>query len=183
MDLMDYEFERLVAEVEECLEEMERDLTPAPRPRVKLERPSGRTCSRERGFMEQLLEMMGMAQLQSAQYPKFAGDAREYIRFTQTFEVLASKLPDDSARLTALIQRCEGEAKWMIEDCVLLPPRKGYQRAVDLLKMRYGQKHFAHFIEERAWCASSAYAPETVSTRPPRATMTTGRNSSSDKVG
>lgn len=73
---------------------------------------------------------------------QFSGDAKDYFRFITNFEVnLGSQLSDNRLKLSYLIQYCKGEAKSVIENCVLLDPEVGYDQACELLKERYGKPH------------------------------------------
>jgi len=79
--------------------------------------------------------------LSAVQIPSFSGSPLDYVRFMQLFNVhVAAWLPDDNTRLLYLIQHCTGDARRAIEDCVLLPPDIGYQRAQCVLRMRFGRE-------------------------------------------
>ena len=70
----------------------------------------------------------------------FTGNPRDYRRFIANFtHNVANKCTDDSIRLNYLIEHCQGDAKSLIEDCVLLE-NGGYKTAKDLLETEYGQK-------------------------------------------
>ena len=72
----------------------------------------------------------------------FYGKPIEYWKFIKNFETnVQSKVPDDSIKLSYLIQYCHGEARESIEDCVVLPPTDGYFKARDILNKRYGRPH------------------------------------------
>ncbi|PIK41945.1 hypothetical protein BSL78_21208 [Apostichopus japonicus] len=72
----------------------------------------------------------------------FSGDPITYCGFMNNFEVnIGSTGLDSRTKLTYLIQLCEGKAKESIEDCVLLDPAEGYQRARNLLQEQFGQPH------------------------------------------
>ena len=40
----------------------------------------------------------------------------------------------DAAKLTYLIQYCKGKAKCLVEDCVMMTPKDGFEKALQLLK-------------------------------------------------
>ena len=70
----------------------------------------------------------------------FTGNPRDFKRFMANFENNVSrKCADDSIRLNFLIEHCEGDAKSLIEDCVLLKT-DAFKKAVELLQEEYGQK-------------------------------------------
>ena len=72
----------------------------------------------------------------------FSGKSRDFFKFVRNFQTnIVSRVSDPSLRLSYLIQFCEGEAKRLIEDCVLLSPQEGYQKAMNLLESRYGKPH------------------------------------------
>ena len=70
----------------------------------------------------------------------FTGNPRDYRRFIANFtHNVANMCTDDSIRLNYLIKHCQGDAKSLIEDCVLLQ-NGGYKTAKDLLETEYWQK-------------------------------------------
>ena len=46
--------------------------------------------------------------------------------------MITSRNIPDAAKLTYLIQYCEGKAKRFIEDCVMMTPKDGFQKALTL---------------------------------------------------
>ena len=72
----------------------------------------------------------------------FNGTPADYCKFISNFETnIGTRVSDDRLRLSYLIQYCNGEAKSCIEDCVLLEPSEGYERARSILYSRYGRPH------------------------------------------
>ncbi|CAC5413505.1 unnamed protein product [Mytilus coruscus] len=72
----------------------------------------------------------------------FDGKPINYSKFIKNFETnVESRVGDDQMRLRYLIQYFKGEAKFSIEDCVLLEPTDGYKRARSILYSRYGRSH------------------------------------------
>ena len=70
----------------------------------------------------------------------FTGNPRDFKRFMANFENnVTKKCTDDSIKLNFLIESCEGDAKSLIEDCVLLKTN-AFQKALELLQEEYGQK-------------------------------------------
>ena len=55
----------------------------------------------------------------------FNGTPTDYCKFISNFDT--NRVSDDRLRLSYLIQYCNGEAKSIIEDCVLLEPSEGYK--------------------------------------------------------
>ncbi len=90
---------------------------------------------------------MASAVRESISMPKpeiisFSGDSKDYYRFMRCFEATIDKrVYDDGLKLNYLIQFCKGEAKEAIEDCVIMSPEEGYERAKNILKRRYGRPH------------------------------------------
>ena len=90
---------------------------------------------------------MASAVRESISVPKpetisFSGDPKDYHRFMRCFEANIDKRVEDSGlKLNYLIQFCNGEAKEAIQDCVILNPEEGYERAKNILKRRYGRPH------------------------------------------
>ncbi|XP_060589840.1 uncharacterized protein LOC132744996 [Ruditapes philippinarum] len=73
---------------------------------------------------------------------KFSGNPADYCKFISNFETnIEARVSDNRLKLNYLIQLCQGEAKYCIEDCVILSPDEGYLRAKEILKSRYGKPH------------------------------------------
>ena len=73
---------------------------------------------------------------------KFSGNPLDFVRFMKTSELNVENLIQDSSRcLLLLIQHCDGEAKKLIEFCLLLDPDEGYRKAKDVLKENFGRKN------------------------------------------
>ncbi|GAA53417.1 protein disulfide-isomerase [Clonorchis sinensis] len=73
---------------------------------------------------------------------KFTGTAREFWKFVKIFKTnAAGRLADDTRRLIYVIHCCTGEAKAVIEDCVLLPESGGFEKAKDILHKEFGRPH------------------------------------------
>ena len=73
---------------------------------------------------------------------KFNGNPMHYIRFIKTFEAnVEARVTDPNKRLLLLIQHCEGEAKKVIDYCLLLEPHEGYSHAKTLLKDNFGRRN------------------------------------------
>ena len=50
-------------------------------------------------------------------------------------------MKEDDEKLSYLIQYCKGAAKDATENCLMLPPEKGYREAKEILCKNFGQKH------------------------------------------
>lgn len=78
----------------------------------------------------------------------FNGDPVQYWLFIRSFENLVERNTNDSsAKLARLLQYCEGKAHKVIESCAMMEPNKGYARARELLKTRFGDD----FVIAQAW--------------------------------
>ena len=110
------------------------------------------------GIMESSSQVPALQQAQDLQFvvktlqdslnlPKpellsFSGHPGDYCKFMCNFEtIIEGRVTDPRLRLSYLIQYCTGEAKRSIDDCVVLPPEDGYQRAKKILLTRYGKPH------------------------------------------
>lgn len=72
----------------------------------------------------------------------FDGNPENYWRFVRQFEFyIENRVADSGQRLLFLIHYCRGQAKVAIQDCVMLPPIRAYERARKILKDLYGQDH------------------------------------------
>ena len=48
---------------------------------------------------------------------------------------------DNKMKLTLLLQHCKDKALDLINDCVMLPPEEGYNKAIQKLEKRFGKTH------------------------------------------
>ena len=72
----------------------------------------------------------------------FNGNPREYTKFMTSFDAnIDQKVTNCQRKLNYLIQFCKGEARAAIEDCVMLDPDEGFDRAKTILKSLYGTSH------------------------------------------
>ena len=89
--------------------------------------------------INQIAEVSRQSKLPTCEIPSFDGNPKSYQRFMQTFKlVVETNTSDPCSRLNLLIQYTSGEARLVIEDCVLLDPKHGYERAKQLLKQNFG---------------------------------------------
>ena len=72
---------------------------------------------------------------------QFDGTAKTYHRFISSFDVMidARNIPD-SAKLSYLIEYCDGKARKLIEDC-LVDKTNGYKTARRILDKEFGKRH------------------------------------------
>ena len=72
----------------------------------------------------------------------FSGDPMKYHAFIAVFKQSVEKLCEDgSARLTRLLQYTEGKTKKAIHACSIIGGQDGYNRARQILKQRFGDRH------------------------------------------
>ena len=70
----------------------------------------------------------------------FDGDPKRYRLFISTFKQnIESRISDPAARLSHLIEFCEGAAEQEIMTCAELPPDVGYPEALKRLREKYGE--------------------------------------------
>ena len=74
----------------------------------------------------------------------FDGDPKQYKMFIASFQSNVEEMldkGDDKLKLTLVLQHCTGKALAMIDDCVMLPPNEGYNKAIEKLEKRFGKTH------------------------------------------
>ena len=72
----------------------------------------------------------------------FNGNPRDYTKFMTCFDAnIECQVRSCQRKLNYLIQFCNGEARAAIEDCIMLDPEEGYERAKTILKSLYGTSH------------------------------------------
>ncbi|XP_064653297.1 uncharacterized protein LOC135503579 [Lineus longissimus] len=72
----------------------------------------------------------------------FSGDPRQFWMFMRRFNsCIGDTTVDDSAKLNCLFELCKGKAAAVIQPCAIMDPRKGYIRALELLKERFGNEY------------------------------------------
>ena len=72
----------------------------------------------------------------------FDGNPKDYHQFLHNFEAnIETSIKCERLRLTYLIQQCSGKARESIQDCVVLPAKRGYLKAKEILRDRFGQPH------------------------------------------
>ena len=88
-----------------------------------------------------------VTQLPKSELMTFTGCAKDYKRFITNFTVNVGSLSITAQRkLSYLIQYCTGEARSLIEDCVMLDPEEGFVEALRLLKNEYGKPQNCTFL-------------------------------------
>ena len=93
--------------------------------------------------IKQLASSNEMARLPKSEIISFDGSSKNYQRFLASFDVNIGKSTtiDDTTKLTYLIQYCEGQARSLIENCIMMEPTAGLREAKRLLKQEYGRPH------------------------------------------
>ena len=90
-------------------------------------------------FCEQQRELIHLLQAPKLDIPIFNGDPLKYYVFMRAFDAnVESKISDNGARLTQLIQHCTGPALTVVQGCAIMEPDKGYPAAKSLIKDRFG---------------------------------------------
>ena len=101
---------------------------------------SSGVTSRDEAFQHLATTLQEGFNLPKPELLTFNRTTTDYCKFTSNFDTnIGSRVSDDRLRLSYLIQFCNGEAKSCIEDCVLLEPSEGYERARSILYSRYGR--------------------------------------------
>lgn len=78
-------------------------------------------------------------QLPKAEIGKFSGEPLEYWNFRRAFDTAVGQTSVSAqAKLTRLVQCCEGRALKAISACNLMSPDVGYSRALQILYERFG---------------------------------------------
>ena len=114
-------------------EEMERRLGPV--------RGTSRTSGTEESIANNLGALIGVLQAPKVDLPTFKGDPMQYHIFMRAFDDNVERvISDPSSKLARLMQLCAGEAARVIQGCTLMRPERGYVRARQLLKDRYGDE-------------------------------------------
>ena len=82
------------------------------------------------------------SQLPKSEIISFSGSAKDYKRFITNFEVnIGTMYLTEKRKLSYLIQYCTGEARALIEDCVMMDPDEGFTEAKRLLQKEYGKPY------------------------------------------
>ena len=88
-----------------------------------------------------LAALIGVLQAPKVDLPTFKGDPMQYHTFMRAFDDNVGRtISDPSSKLARLMQLCTGEAARVIQGCTLMSPERGYVRARQLLKDRYGDE-------------------------------------------
>ena len=89
-----------------------------------------------------LAALIGVLQAPKVDLPTFKGDPMQYHTFMRAFDDNVGRtISDPSSKLARLMQLCTGEAARVIQGCTLMSPERGYVRARQLLKDRYGAEY------------------------------------------
>ena len=120
--------------------ETERTIGPA--------RETSRIGSTGESTANNLEALIGVLQAPKVDLPTFKGDPMQYHIFMRAFDDNVERvISDPSSKLARLVQLCTGEAGRVIRGCTLMRPERGYVRARQLLKDRYGDE----FVIAELW--------------------------------
>ena len=120
--------------------EMERSMGPA--------RETSRASGTGENTANNLEALIGVLQAPKVDLPTFKGDPMQYHIFMRAFDDNVERvISDPSSKLARLVQLCTGEAGRVIQGCTLIRPERGYVRARQLLKDRYGDE----FVIAELW--------------------------------
>ncbi len=90
---------------------------------------------------QEMRQLIGVLQAPKVTLTKFDGEPLKYHQFVRIFEENVDKVIDDNAaRLTRLLEHCTGDAKEVVESCMLMDPDEGYPLARRMLRERFGRK-------------------------------------------
>ena len=88
------------------------------------------------------MDIVSMMMLPRPKLLTFDGSPLKWNAFVQNFTAnVAMRVQDPQLRMQYLLQHCTGDAFEHIKECALLPQDIAYERAVALLKQRFGAKH------------------------------------------
>ena len=111
-------------------------------------RTMGNTDRAGKGAISGLETLIGVLQAPKVDLPVFRGDPMRYHTFMRAFDDNVEKaIEDPSSKLARLVQLCAGEAARVIQGCTLMHPERGYARARQLLKERFGDE----FVIAELW--------------------------------
>ena len=90
--------------------------------------------SRDAAFQQLATTLQEGFNLPKPELLTFNGTPTDYCKFISNFDTnISTRVSDARLRLSYSIQYCTGEAKSCIDDCVLLEPSEGYERARSIL--------------------------------------------------
>ena len=90
-------------------------------------------------------------ELPKREIQRFDGNPKNYWSFIKAFQnTVENRIDDDEARLSYLIQFCDGDARSQIMHCTVLEPTEGFRSAKEILHKRFGQNHMVAraFVDE-----------------------------------
>ena len=120
--------------------ETERVLEPA--------KENSRAGSTGENTANSLKALIGVLQAPKVELQTFKGDPMQYHTFMRAFDDNMERvISDPSSKLARLVQLCTGEAARVVQGCTLMHPERGYTRARQLLKDRFGNE----FVIAELW--------------------------------
>ena len=85
--------------------------------------------------------LIGILRAPELDLPVFKGDPMQYHDIMRAFDDNMERvLNDPSSKLAQLVQLSTGEAARVIQGCTMMHPERGYARARQLLKVRFGDE-------------------------------------------
>ena len=112
---------------------------PDQQPKIEPESATGNSSSSVDLSREELL---GVLSINSTNYSQaYDGDPMLYHIFMMSFDQTVDKVADPHHKLTHLLRFTTGEAHHAIEGCAIIGGIKGYERAREILKSRFGDKN------------------------------------------
>ena len=108
-------------------------------------------------YLDTMKQLATASLLPKSELMIFDGNPLKFSLFMCSFENNVEKCTSNfSKMLQLLIQVCEGKARKVIENCILLEPREGYLKAKQLLFERFG----GAYRVSSSWLAKVAHGPQ-----------------------
>jgi hypothetical protein len=104
---------------------------------------------------EEQRKLVAAIQMPKVELQAFDGNSLQYWSFIRLFESSVNSDTDAIGKLTRLIQYTSGKAKRAIQGCTIMEPTQGYEKAMKILKDRFGSDQA---ISE-AWIAKVSDGP------------------------
>ncbi len=93
-------------------------------------------------ILEQQSRLIDVLQAPKTEIPVFSGDPLKYYVFMRSFEDNVDKrIKDYPSKFSRLLQYTSGRALGIVQGCAIMDPRARYNRAMRLLKDRYGNMY------------------------------------------
>ncbi|XP_071483368.1 uncharacterized protein [Diadema antillarum] len=93
-------------------------------------------------------QLMETISLSNVDIMQFDGNPLKYFQFMRSFDsLIGDSTLDNNSKLLKLYNLCEGQAKSIIQCCLMMSPDEGYFKARHLLADRFGN----NFVISEAW--------------------------------